>query len=455
MYRKSGESSWATREIAALDFLLGIPLEAEREIVHNGLDAGRDKTIFQGQACCSNDEDGTTEIARGGWWDSMIEKDSKVEDERIKQLKQLELETGVLERPDDMDMDATVVQSAPATRPSSASASHSKESTRIANFIPGIRLDGHEATRIRVPCEAAETELKTTFRTVARRAAEKEWEISTRKKTGILDGRIFFSHSSSYPIGVFSVIRYDPKNEEEKKRRKKLEALGGGGTQFIMPSRDWRGISYRMLLPRKERKNKAFNQMLLKSKHKSLARHRRRMKVKEKQDGYSGDCDLSTTKGAIENPRRSNQSLFAHNDSEDEDSFGNTCKLLIEIDEPVEDHAHDDGSDVSSSSSEESTTYEPGYLDDPEMKKGKHRTAMVGDKVTGCVVSSIIHYVSPADLKTDLNRQFRQRFDQWEPPKVSSLMLYTNDRHISQSSLMAISSTRTTSLDGNILEQKL
>ena len=121
----------------------------------------------------------------------------------------------------------------------------------------------------------------------------------------------------------------------------------------------------------------------------------------------------------------------------------------------MEDHAHDDGSDVSSSSSEESTTYEPGYLDDPEMKKGKHRTAMVGDKVTGCVVSSIIHYVSPADLKTDLNRQFRQRFDQWEPPKVSSLMLYTNDRHISQSSLMAISSTRTTSLDGNILEQKL
>lgn len=32
--------------------------------------------------------------------------------------------------------------------------------------------------------------------------------------------------------------------EEAAFRRRKLEAIGGGGSQFAMPVRDWRGISY-------------------------------------------------------------------------------------------------------------------------------------------------------------------------------------------------------------------
>ncbi len=147
-----------------------------------------------------------------------------------------------------------------------------------------------------------------------------------------------------------------------------------------------------------------------------MARYRRKMKKNEQQNGYSGDRDLTSGEDEVENSKRMNQSLMntTHTDSEDE-LFGNNIVIDVEI--PLEDHDRDN-SDVSSSSSEESTTYEPGFIDDPEMKKGKHRTEMVGDKVTGCIVSSITHYVSPADLKADLNRQFRQRFDQWEPPKV-------------------------------------
>jgi hypothetical protein len=42
---------------------------------------------------------------------------------------------------------------------------------------------------------------------------------------------------------------------------------------------------------------------------------------------------------------------------------------------------------------------------------------MVGNKVTGPIISSVIQFVDPADLKADLNKQFRARFDGWEPPK--------------------------------------
>ena len=43
---------------------------------------------------------------------------------------------------------------------------------------------------------------------------------------------------------------------------------------------------------------------------------------------------------------------------------------------------------------------------------------MMGDKVTGPIISSTILFVKPSALKADLNKQVRERFDQWEPPKV-------------------------------------
>lgn len=72
--------------------------------------------------------------------------------------------------------------------------------------------------------------------------------------------------------------------------------------------------------------------------------------------------------------------------------------------------------DSSSVSSDESR-YVPGFLDDPNMKQGRHRNVMVGDKVTGPIISSTIQFVKPSVLKAELNKQFRERFDQWEPPK--------------------------------------
>lgn len=42
---------------------------------------------------------------------------------------------------------------------------------------------------------------------------------------------------------------------------------------------------------------------------------------------------------------------------------------------------------------------------------------MVGNKVIGPIISSVIQFVDPADLKAELNKQFLARFDGWEPPK--------------------------------------
>ena len=61
--------------------------------------------------------------------------------------------------------------------------------------------------------------------------------------------RDYISHFSFHPVVPYRT--YDFRSisifigkEEAAFRRRKLEAIGGGGSQFVLPSRDWRGISY-------------------------------------------------------------------------------------------------------------------------------------------------------------------------------------------------------------------
>ena len=157
---------------------------------------------------------------------------------------------------------------------------------------------------------------------------------------------------------MFSVIKYEPKKEEAARRRKKLEELGGGGTQFVMPQRDWRGVSYRSLLSHRDKIPKAFNKY-----HHTAA-------SKSKQNKNHSSTSSSSS------------------------SFS-------------------DESSVSSSSSDESDTYHVGFLDDPMIVQGKHRHVMIGDKNTGPILSSTILFVKPQQLKKELNKQFRERFDGW------------------------------------------
>lgn len=62
--------------------------------------------------------------------------------------------------------------------------------------------------------------------------------------------------------------------------------------------------------------------------------------------------------------------------------------------------------------------YDAEYLDNPEIRQGRHRHVLLGDQNIGPVVSSILLYVKPLDLKNDLNRQFKETHT-WLEPEMS------------------------------------
>lgn len=97
--------------------------------------------------------------------------------------------------------------------------------------------------------------------------------------------------------------------------------------------------------------------------------------------------------------------------------MGKQFNRFVRNKNPDADDTSSDDSSTSTSSSDDSDVYIPGLLDDPGMVLGRHRTVIMGDRVTGPVVSSTIQFVKPALLKAELNKQFRERFDGWEPPK--------------------------------------
>lgn len=134
------------------------------------------------------------------------------------------------------------------------------------------------------------------------------------------------------------------------------------------------GISYRALLQKhkKEKQNKAFNRLIGTSNKTSPP---------DRRPSSPRDRDLYDTMSSSEEEN--------NNDT-----------------------------DLESSSDEESVAgYHVGFLDDPQMVQGRNRNVMMGDKVIGPIISSTIQFVKPSVLKADLNKQFRERFDQWEPPK--------------------------------------
>jgi hypothetical protein len=325
----AGTTKWVTRDIAALDFLLGIPMAQQGELVRRGWEQRQGRQDNGGGG-------GESNMTAGKWWEQLV------------------------------------VAAPSSTNGADGTTPSNRDDAAVVVLLEGPqrgggrRLDGDAAVKVQIPL-AADSK-STRQRSIARQAQIREWELQVTQQQQILGGRVFFSAKDNYPVSVFSVIRYEPKREEAARRRKKLEERGGGGSQFVVPERDWRGTSYRALLhqPRhadeeatnkKEKRSKAFNRFLT--------------------PGKADDSNNNT-------------------DYEDDD---------------------DDYSVSSDGSSEEEDTYVPGFLDDPEMRQGRHRHVMIGDRVSGCIVSSTIQFVKPAELKADLNKQFRERFDRWEPPK--------------------------------------
>ena len=401
------ENKWVTRDIAALDFLLNIPLQAEPQIVQNGYS----QQIKQEEEYESNSDSETlntnttnnkkkkhynaqtnprhasrqqhhhhhlllADNVQGRWWEKWITSPSS-----SLAANHMTNNHRTISSSNNAHHNSLLFSDLVLEQPTLQDQQRNNTKVRSTGYAPGRRLEGDDAIKIQIPLA---TNTMTKQRSIARIAALREWELQTahgipktslitttsnsstlsssllnkppQPQPPLLDGRLFFSASGSYPVSVFSIIRYEPKREEAQLRRLKLEARGGGGSQFRIPARDWRGISYRSLLPRREEDadHFAFNRFL------------RKQHDNNKDDKNAGDDNMD---------------------------------------------------DNSSQSSEDSNVYVPGILDDPDMVLGRHRNVMVGDRVIGPMIASTIQFVAPDLLKAELNKQFRERFDGWEPSK--------------------------------------
>ncbi|KAG0048818.1 CDK5 and ABL1 enzyme substrate 1 [Gryganskiella cystojenkinii] len=78
---------------------------------------------------------------------------------------------------------------------------------------------------------------------------------------------------------------------------------------------------------------------------------------------------------------------------------------------------------------EDSSSYDPYYLDDPELKTGKNRTVIS----LACYMGSVIQYTRPSDLKRELNEHFRTRH-----PNIDPAITLSKIRKV-KSDLLAIS----------------
>jgi hypothetical protein len=194
LYR-AGENKWVTRDIASLDFLLGIPLAAEQVIVATGWQLQLQRDDEDDSSHSNYRETRASEdvpaTAKGTWWEKWVQPDMK--HSVHKKSKNNDTEAAELEQPTEADTSAAFNPFLPMS------------------YAPGRRLEGDEAVRIQIPLTV---DTVTKQRSIARQAALREWELQTAHGLAntppMLDGRLFFSANSSYPVSVFSIIRYEP-----------------------------------------------------------------------------------------------------------------------------------------------------------------------------------------------------------------------------------------------------
>ncbi|CEG43394.1 Cyclin ik3-1/CABLES [Plasmopara halstedii] len=81
----------------------------------------------------------------------------------------------------------------------------------------------------------------------------------------------------------------------------------------------------------------------------------------------------------------------------------------------------------------EQVPFSANFLDDPEFRQGRHRHVVRGDKSLGPIVSSILLFVKPHELKDELNQKFQEKHGWWlQDPSLSLSKL----RHLKRQALM-------------------
>eukprot|EP00741_Cyanophora_paradoxa_P015595 tig00020902_g15055.t1 len=202
--------------------------------------------------------------------------------------------------------------------------------------------------------------------------------------------RIFVSPSKgSLPVLGYSVLRYDPEEEEKRLRRQSATLYVSQNTQLIGKEGDMESsLSGASLAKRKSNKGVSFG-FLLKSSWTPRRRLRRGPEAEAEGE------DEAEEDGAGEGEGEGEGEGYGDADA-DADEKG-------EVEEAGEEGAGAAGEE-----------YDALFLDDPEIRSGKHRTVM---NLPG-FMESIIPYVRPKDLRGELNRQFASKHS-WLPPAMT------------------------------------
>jgi hypothetical protein len=327
------KKQFTTRHLAALDFLRNIPMKAEVGIRERGLVMAKRAHFLDG--------------------DYEDEEDEMRRFTLIQQQKQLQ----VLQ----MIIDDSGVLTADAV---------------------GTKMQGPPAPTVRVP---------PTFRyktnVISDQAAVvRGWEDGILRKNAknpysILTSRVFVSRARAYPVSCFSVIGYDPNKEQARIERQRAEDLKGTEV-FELPSRDWRGLSYKPLF-------KAISDDYA------------------YETGYVFCCTIVLPSFLVCDVPVSLLSIYYCLST-----FFDTTLCLTIIHIPKINH--------------HSTQYphhllqyrymhDPNEIDDPDMLHASNKFTAQRSAVTGPAISSVTLFVNEQTLKNELNEQFRERHGNLPP----------------------------------------
>ena len=191
------KKQFTTRHLAALDFLTSIPMQNEMKIRDRGLlIAKRAQNFYAG----NEDEDGELNRFR-----------------LMQQQRQLQALQFI------------------------------DESRALNVDAVGTKLQGPPAPTVRVP----QTFRYKTGLLSDQAAVVRGWEESILRKNeknpySILQSRVFVSRARAYPMSCFSVIGYDKDKEQARMEKQKADDMKGMEV-YELPSRDWRGLSYKPL----------------------------------------------------------------------------------------------------------------------------------------------------------------------------------------------------------------
>jgi hypothetical protein len=234
---------YTTRHLAALNFLLNVPMVKEQGIVQSGIENA--KKMQQAEESEGMDENNVGSENR-----NQTEDDTHVLRDNLSQTY-----TGYK---DEQENDLT-------------------DQSRM-NIHHSSHLASDEFLMLNSPLEAAGKKLSGPHSIIARyppsiryklateNSGPKQWEESllhikdstvaigsttpnnANQESSILDNRIFFSRARSYPTMVYSIIKFDAK--EERLRKEKLRGVDDQQKAlkvYELPHRDWRGFSYKPL----------------------------------------------------------------------------------------------------------------------------------------------------------------------------------------------------------------